>query len=48
MNLALILTAIRKGAQCLNHVKVLDLVKESDSTGKSVVRGAVVRDEITG
>lgn len=48
MNLALILTAIRKGAQCANHVSVVGLIKEPDVTGKEVVRGAKVKDEITG
>uniref|UniRef100_A0A915KF14 Glycerol-3-phosphate dehydrogenase n=1 Tax=Romanomermis culicivorax TaxID=13658 RepID=A0A915KF14_ROMCU len=49
MNLALILTAIRKGAQCANHVSVVNLLKKTDeSTGKSLVAGARVRDELTG
>ncbi len=44
MNLALILTAIRKGAQCANHVAVVSLLK--DETGK--VNGARVRDTLHG
>lgn len=50
MNLAIALTAIRKGAQCANHVKVLDLIKTVDPKNglKSVVSGVKVRDELTG
>ncbi|KAF1768282.1 hypothetical protein GCK72_000094 [Caenorhabditis remanei] len=44
MNLAIILTAIRHGAACANHVRVERLNK--DETGK--VTGAHVRDMVTG
>lgn len=48
MNLAIILTAIRLGAKCTNHVSVVNLIKEPNENGKEVVRGAQVRDELTG
>jgi len=49
MNLAIVLSAIRKGAQCANHVAVTELLKRSDpESGKSVVCGAKVRDMLTG
>ncbi|GMT28318.1 hypothetical protein PFISCL1PPCAC_19615 [Pristionchus fissidentatus] len=44
MNLAIILTAIRHGATCVNHVKVDHLLK--DKEGK--VSGARVKDQVTG
>ncbi|EGT42172.1 hypothetical protein CAEBREN_07787 [Caenorhabditis brenneri] len=44
MNLAIILTAIRHGAACANHVRVEKLSK--DETGK--VTGAHVKDMVTG
>ncbi|KAK6727353.1 hypothetical protein RB195_005195 [Necator americanus] len=44
MNLAIVLTAIRHGAKCVNHTKVERLLKDED--GKVV--GAHVRDMITG
>ncbi|CAI4225831.1 unnamed protein product [Auanema sp. JU1783] len=44
MNLAIILTAIRHGAKCANHVKVEHLIK--DENGK--VKGAHVRDSMSG
>ncbi|PAV85190.1 hypothetical protein WR25_16251 [Diploscapter pachys] len=44
MNLAIILTAIRQGAKCANHVRVLSLLKTED--GK--VNGAKVKDMMTG
>ncbi|VDP05084.1 unnamed protein product [Soboliphyme baturini] len=49
MNLSIILTAIRRGSQCLNHAEVVDLLKEHDHlTGQNVVRGAKVKDNLTG
>ncbi len=44
MNLSIILTAIRQGAQCANHIKVTELIKNDD--GK--LCGAVVIDQISG
>lgn len=44
MNLAIILTAIRYGANCVNHVAVTELIK--DSSGK--LCGAKLRDMIGG
>ncbi|KRY55761.1 putative glycerol-3-phosphate dehydrogenase, mitochondrial, partial [Trichinella britovi] len=48
MNIALILTAIRYGAQCANHVEVVDLLKKTDPDGVTKVCGAKVRDCLTG
>ena len=42
MNLAIILSAVRHGASCANHVKVESLIK--DNTGK--LCGAHVRDMV--
>lgn len=42
MNLAIILTAIRQGAKCVNHVAVETLLK--DEQGK--VKGAKVKDMV--
>ncbi|KJH42564.1 FAD dependent oxidoreductase [Dictyocaulus viviparus] len=44
MNLAIVLTAIRHGAKCVNHVKVEKLLK--DDQGK--LKGAHVKDMISG
>ncbi|XP_063708080.1 glycerol-3-phosphate dehydrogenase, mitochondrial isoform X2 [Culicoides brevitarsis] len=44
MNLAVVLTAARHGAACANHVRVTDLIK--DSNGK--LCGAKVKDNISG
>ncbi|CAI5437430.1 unnamed protein product [Caenorhabditis angaria] len=44
MNLAIILSAIRHGAACANHVRVDKLLKDAD--GKVI--GAHVRDQISG
>ena len=43
MNLAIVLTAIRQGAKCANHVKVDKLLK--DENGK--VKGAHVKDMVS-
>uniref|UniRef100_A0A915HW62 glycerol-3-phosphate dehydrogenase n=1 Tax=Romanomermis culicivorax TaxID=13658 RepID=A0A915HW62_ROMCU len=48
MNLAIVLSAIRKGAQCANHVAVIDLLKTKDASGNETVCGAKVKDMITG
>lgn len=50
MNLSIVLTAIRKGAQCANHVSVVNLLKCPDPKNglKSTICGAVVKDELTG
>ncbi|WKX92760.1 hypothetical protein Q1695_010641 [Nippostrongylus brasiliensis] len=44
MNLAIVLTAIRHGAKCANHIKVESILKDAD--GK--VKGAHVKDMISG
>lgn len=44
MNLAIVLTAIRHGAKCANHVKVERLIK--DANGK--IAGAHVKDMVSG
>ncbi|TKR92966.1 hypothetical protein L596_007512 [Steinernema carpocapsae] len=44
MNLAIVLTAIRHGAKCANHVKVDRLLKD----GEGRVCGARVKDMVTG
>lgn len=48
MNIALILTAIFHGAVASNHTEVISLIKESDGNSKQVIRGAVVKDTLTG
>lgn len=48
MNVALALTAAAYGASIANYVNVESLIKEKDADGKEVVRGAVVKDSITG
>jgi glycerol-3-phosphate dehydrogenase len=48
MCLSVALTATRHGATVANHVRVTKLLKEKDSSGKLVLRGASLRDEITG
>jgi len=47
MCLAISLTAARHGAAISNHVEVLELMKKKDETGKEVLCGAKVRDNIT-
>lgn len=42
MNLSIVLTAIRHGAKCANHVKVDKLLK--DENGK--LCGAIVKDKV--
>lgn len=48
MNLAIALTAARHGATVCNHVSVTELIKQKDATGKDVLCGAKVKDEISG
>lgn len=48
MNLAVALTATRHGATVANHVMVTNLLKSKDETGRTVISGLTVRDEITG
>ena len=48
MNLAIALTAARLGANTVNHVKVTELIKEQSADGKALVRGARLKDMITG
>ena len=43
MNLAIMLTAAREGAQLANHVEALSLIKE-----KGIIKGAHVHDRISG
>lgn len=48
MNLSIVLSAIRKGAQCANHVAVTELIKKPDpKTGRPTVCGAKVKDMMT-
>ncbi|CDW53735.1 glycerol 3 phosphate dehydrogenase [Trichuris trichiura] len=48
MNLSLILTAIRYGAQCINHVEVLNLTYNELNTPNRRVSGVIARDRLTG
>ncbi|XP_018325736.1 glycerol-3-phosphate dehydrogenase, mitochondrial [Agrilus planipennis] len=48
MNLAIALTAARHGATVVNHVTVTSLIKDKNGSGKEVITGVNVRDEITG
>lgn len=48
MNLAIALTAARHGASVANHVSAQGLEKSSDASGKQVITGVKVKDEITG
>lgn len=48
MCLSVALTATRHGATVANHVRVTKLLKEKDASGKLVLCGASLRDEITG
>lgn len=48
MNLAIVLTAARLGANVANHVKCLRLTKSAGDDGKEVITGAVMKDVITG
>lgn len=48
MNLAIAVTATRHGATIANHVSVTNLIKSRDESGKLVVSGVAVRDELTG
>ncbi|GAB6028310.1 glycerol-3-phosphate dehydrogenase [Chamberlinius hualienensis] len=48
MNIAIALTAARMGAAIANHAEVTRLIKKTDSEGKSVVCGAIVKDTLTG
>lgn len=48
MNLAIALTATRYGATVANHVSVTSLLKSKDETGKEVLSGVTVKDELTG
>ncbi|GIY91337.1 glycerol-3-phosphate dehydrogenase, mitochondrial [Caerostris extrusa] len=48
MNLAIIITAARMGANVANHVAVTELLKKSDENGKEKVYGARVKDQLTG
>ncbi|CAB3397291.1 unnamed protein product [Caenorhabditis bovis] len=44
VNLSVIISAIRNGAQCVNHTEVIELIKSPE--GKII--GAVAKDKITG
>ncbi|XP_054754281.2 glycerol-3-phosphate dehydrogenase, mitochondrial-like isoform X2 [Lytechinus pictus] len=48
MNIALALTAARMGATLANHTEVLDLIKFENDVGEEEVRGARLRDRISG
>ncbi|XP_057303376.1 glycerol-3-phosphate dehydrogenase, mitochondrial-like [Hydractinia symbiolongicarpus] len=49
MNLAIAMTAIRKGATCVNHVEVTRLLfKKDDNNHTETVCGAHIRDTLTG
>ena len=48
MCIAISLTAARLGATVANHVEVIKLLKKKDESGKEVVCGATVRDELLG
>lgn len=48
MCLSIALTATRHGATVANHVTCLKLHKEKDETGREVICGAHLRDELTG
>uniref|UniRef100_A0A5S6Q981 glycerol-3-phosphate dehydrogenase n=1 Tax=Trichuris muris TaxID=70415 RepID=A0A5S6Q981_TRIMR len=47
MNLSLILTAIRYGAKCANHVEVVNLTYSSDGANRRVA-GVIAKDRLTG
>ncbi|KAJ9584228.1 hypothetical protein L9F63_021433, partial [Diploptera punctata] len=48
MCLSVALTASRHGATVANHVKVTKLLKDKDASGKLVLCGASLKDEISG
>ncbi|KAJ1971238.1 mitochondrial glycerol-3-phosphate dehydrogenase [Dimargaris xerosporica] len=48
MNVAIALTAISYGAVVANHAEVTSLIKEPEDGQEPVVRGAMVRDQLTG
>lgn len=47
MNLAIVLTAARLGANVGNHVQCVKLIKNIQEDGKEIVTGAVMKDMIT-
>ncbi|XP_022111572.1 glycerol-3-phosphate dehydrogenase, mitochondrial-like [Acanthaster planci] len=48
MNIAIALTAARMGATVANHTEVLSVIKGKDASGQEVIKGALVRDKMTG
>ena len=48
MCIAIAMTAGRMGATLANHVKVVELHKVKNESGKEVVDGARVKDMLTG
>ena len=48
MNIAIALTAARMGATLANHTEVLDLIKFKNEEGEEEVRGARLRDRMSG
>ncbi|XP_072032092.1 glycerol-3-phosphate dehydrogenase, mitochondrial-like [Amphiura filiformis] len=48
MNIAIALTAGRMGATVANHTDVVSLIKHKDENGKEIIKGANLRDMITG
>ncbi|XP_055637903.1 glycerol-3-phosphate dehydrogenase, mitochondrial isoform X2 [Toxorhynchites rutilus septentrionalis] len=47
MCLSIALTAARHGAAITNHIEVLELLKKKDASGKQVLCGAKVRDNLS-
>lgn len=47
MNIAIALTAARKGATVANHVKVVSLLKQVQDNGQEIIAGARCKDMIT-
>ena len=48
MNIAIALTAARMGATIANHTDVVSLIKHKDENGKEVIKGANLKDMVTG
>ncbi|KAG8200139.1 hypothetical protein JTE90_018924 [Oedothorax gibbosus] len=48
MNLAIVITAARLGANVANHVAVTELLKKDDGQGNQKICGAKVQDKLTG
>lgn len=48
MNLSIVITAARLGANVANHVAVTELLKKDDGQGGQKICGAKVQDKLTG